>query len=367
MAEPIYGLTSADVAKLRRLIEFAEKQGFNFGRATRPEDDPTAPETYVALVPTDGIPGRDGLTPGSAECQLFVVRNRTAEPQLGQIGKIVTVFNVSTEAIEAEGTADLYIPVTRDKFGTWLATSKDAPTPPSGQSIMRVCHPTDPLTITVVNDDGTSECVIIDPCPGTGTDDCGTLYYCDTELGIVAVAVGDPPPANWDGNLPYNTEAEAEEVCGMRWWCVTGETGPQPAPMGNTPTGATSGPYDTAAEAAAACPILISGCATPYPSTITLTFSGFTGGCAGLNGSVDLDWDGSTWTGTYAAPAGDIIPVVTPSAGGGGTVSFNVSYTSTAYTVSGSGGIGACGAYPVGGIVTVSGGCTGSGTGTLSA
>jgi len=158
-------------------------------------------------------------------------------------------------------------------------------------------------------------------------------------------------------------------TCGTLWWCTT--DGPEEVAVGGVPpTGWLSGPYLTDAEARTNCPyteVLVSGCATPYPTTITQTFSGFTGGCSGFNGSVDLDWNGAAWTGVYAAPAGNVTITATPSPGGGGSVTFTMGYTSSAYTVSGGGGSASCGGYPAGGVVTLTGGCSGGGTGTLSA
>lgn len=197
---------------------------------------------------------------------------------------------------------------------------------------------------------------------------CPPLYWC-TAAGVVAVeAVAGEYTTPADAvSGPYVTEAEALAVCGDAWWCVTGATGPQLAPRNSPPFGYTSGPYATAAEAAAVCPILIDGCATEYPTTITVTFSGFTGGCASFNGSVDVDWDGSAWVGVYAAPAGAFTVTITPSPGGGGSVLFTDSYTSDFYTMTGAGGTGACGAYPAGGLRTLAGGCAGTGTVTITA
>ena len=175
-------------------------------------------------------------------------------------------------------------------------------------------------------EDGTTECETVPECVD---GDCATVWYC-TEDGPVEVASGDPPPDGWISG-PYATQAEALEVC----------------------------PYEE---------VLVSGCSTSYPATITMTFSGFTGGCSGFNGSVDLTWNGTAWTGVYAAPAGNVTCTVTPSPGGGGSVTFTDSYSSSAYTVTGgSGAIAGCGFYPAGAIRSLTGGCTGSGTMTLSA
>ena len=102
--------------------------------------DQTAPEVYIALTPDDGIPalsptgvGDDisistgtgtgtttiedpgptaGDTPGSAVCTIYRVIGGT----LSNTRKTRTVYNLSLDAI-----AESWVPVTRDKYGTWVA------------------------------------------------------------------------------------------------------------------------------------------------------------------------------------------------------------------------------------------------------
>lgn len=197
---------------------------------------------------------------------------------------------------------------------------------------------------------------------------CCSLWYCTIEDGYVEVAADADgvytPPAGWDGNPPSLTEAEADAVCGLRWWCVGTNQPLVEAPLNAPPTGYTDGPFDTEAEADAACPLLFGDCATEYSRTLVVTHTGFTGGCSGYNGSVNLPWDGTKWVGTYAAPAGNVTYDITPGVFSGGTATWNKSYTSSAYTLSGWTGsvIVACGAVPAGGVLTLTGGCSGGGT-----
>jgi len=139
MPEPLHGLSSGDVAVLRRLIAWAEKQGLNTrGRFPRERqhaenDDHQAPEVYVAKTPAGGIDGLtlgDGGTgtggydePGSATCDIYVIDETDTVPDLRDMGKDVIVYNVSGVAVP--GSA--YVPIVRDKSGRWLAV-----TPPIG-------------------------------------------------------------------------------------------------------------------------------------------------------------------------------------------------------------------------------------------
>lgn len=204
-------------------------------------------------------------------------------------------------------------------------------------------------------------------CPPDAPPDpetsCCPWYYCDTVLGVVEVtADGDGlyhPPADWDGEPPHLTEAAAEAVCGLRWWCMPGNAVPVEAPLSSPPAGYTDGPFDTEAEANDACPLLLFACTTEYPRVITFTFSGYSGGCSAWNGSSDLTWDGSKWTGTHVGVTCNL----TPTAGFGTGLTFTDSYSGGTYTVGGgSPAAVGCGGYPAGAIRTLTGACTGGGT-----
>lgn len=132
MADTLYMLTQDDVTKLKNLLRTVEERGLNVGRATRPEDDPTAPDTYVALIPSGGIPARSGTTPGSATCDTYKVINRDTAPELVATGFTKLVINLSTATIE-EGE---YVEINKDKYGTWLVG------PASGSDESTVLDPT---------------------------------------------------------------------------------------------------------------------------------------------------------------------------------------------------------------------------------
>lgn len=133
MAQDIYGLTKADVDFLKEL-----KRAYGGGRQNPPssrlgydifDDSPQAPEVYIALVPSGGIPANEGDpellpgtgteldlnqgdTPGSATCQIY----RIIGGVLYSCDFSKVVYNLSASAIDEQ-----WITVIRDKFGNWIA------------------------------------------------------------------------------------------------------------------------------------------------------------------------------------------------------------------------------------------------------
>jgi hypothetical protein len=95
------------VGELRRMVQNIA------GRAVPRPDDPEAPEVYIALTPSGGIPARSGVVLGSASCDVYKV----ISDSLLSAGFTRTVYNLSTTAV----AGSIYVQVKRDKFGTWLA------------------------------------------------------------------------------------------------------------------------------------------------------------------------------------------------------------------------------------------------------
>jgi hypothetical protein len=84
----------------------------------------------------------------------------------------------------------------------------------------------------------------------------------------------------------------------------------------------------------------LSGCATPYPTTATGTWSGI-GSCA-MSGSFTLNWNGTAYVGTHHAGLGDIGVTITP-------ISFSTwsfTFTSSVYTIQDKNGGSFCGFLP---------------------
>lgn len=93
-------------------------------RPLGPDGYNTAPESYIARIPAEGIAGRaavgtgtgtggaDNTVVSSAVCDIYKI----ISGQLSPAGFSKQVYNLSLSAIE-EG----YAPVARDKFGRWVA------------------------------------------------------------------------------------------------------------------------------------------------------------------------------------------------------------------------------------------------------
>lgn len=110
-----------------------------------------APETYIAYIPTGGIPARSGTTLGYRDCTIYKEIDGLLIPS-GLPEQ--TVYNLSTKVV----SGSQYVPTTRDKFGTWLV---------SGACI--TCTDSDSGTGTGTGT-GTDT-----PGTGTGTGGSGTL------------------------------------------------------------------------------------------------------------------------------------------------------------------------------------------------
>lgn len=107
-------ILQASIDKVRRLSNNAAGRG----RAT--EDDTPAPEVYVARTPAAGISRIDGLTPGSAECDIWRIipdQDPSIAPTLQQVSSFnKTVYNLGPTDIQG----NRWVTVLRDKFGYWF-------------------------------------------------------------------------------------------------------------------------------------------------------------------------------------------------------------------------------------------------------
>lgn len=134
-----------DARVLRILIEREKKRNQGKGVPFEQDHVPTAPETYIALVPAGGIPGVE-ITPGtgtgtaesvgtnphpgdgdrvnSASCDIYEIRNVrsgsgfSAERELISLGFSEEVYNLSTETATRG-----YTLIHRDKFGRFVLGS----------------------------------------------------------------------------------------------------------------------------------------------------------------------------------------------------------------------------------------------------
>lgn len=215
---PYIFLTDSDHAALREMLR--ERQG---GRVNAPNRQPSrlaeeqsghqAPEVYIALTPTDGIPARVGTTPGSAEC---VIQHIDSTGDLAEVASFAQpVYNVSTSAV----AGDEYISVKRDKYGTWLADTGGG-----GAAVVL-------FTITDAEECGTGcvdATVTLRACgldaPDTGTaitveDEAGCFFNVSPVqlLGLKGFAIKMEEAGSCD---PYSTESCHWVVFSM--CCATG-------------------------------------------------------------------------------------------------------------------------------------------------
>lgn len=152
MADKGYVLSAADLALFRELVGWWRQRKTTGGRwetdqGLDHQEHPT-PDVYIARVPDDGIPGLNlNVTgtasgsslddqPGSAECDIYKIIQQSGGLDGTGTGGVVpllqavtgvsrTVYNLSRCAIEAASDG-LYIAVTRDKYGSWVALSPPA-------------------------------------------------------------------------------------------------------------------------------------------------------------------------------------------------------------------------------------------------
>jgi hypothetical protein len=118
VADALTSFSAEDLALLREMVrEFRQRREPSwFGPPL--SEDPEAPDTYAALTPAAGIPALAGAVPGSASCAVYqVVRDAGTSPALLRAGELSeAVYNLGATAVPGNA----YVPVHRDKFGTWL-------------------------------------------------------------------------------------------------------------------------------------------------------------------------------------------------------------------------------------------------------
>jgi hypothetical protein len=140
MPPPNYFLSEADRAKVAALMASDLRQVRNTaGRPAVPEQDPTAPEVYVARTPALGIAalseisddetGAGGIgtgtgtsaeaqsRPGYADCDIYRLTDlHTVTPYLTAVTSLNRrVYNLYAEAIDGNA----WVTIKRDKFGQW--------------------------------------------------------------------------------------------------------------------------------------------------------------------------------------------------------------------------------------------------------
>lgn len=206
MAE-IYGLTKSERDFLQRLKTDFEGQRYNPAQTRIGfdvyDEGNQAPETYVALVPSGGIPAAtnsaDGATldfsqgdkPGQADCEIYKVVNGGLE----SIEQNKPVHNLTATAISQS-----WITATRDKFGNWFAvTGGGGSSCDPRNEIWQIFIIGDPLggsfdlTFSI---DATSDTVSIDYDDTSAEAETAILTHSQLSSGDVDVTGGALPHAN---------------------------------------------------------------------------------------------------------------------------------------------------------------------------
>lgn len=118
-SDPAVWLSQQDREVLRSAVDDVKKLLRNV--ANRPGVDAydllTAPEVYVGLSPTGGIPARSGTTPGNTYCQIYQILDDGTTFTLAQMYDLdERVFNLSPTDIPSGE----WLILTRDKGGRFL-------------------------------------------------------------------------------------------------------------------------------------------------------------------------------------------------------------------------------------------------------
>lgn len=141
MPQRAYVFTEDDRQKLLEL--YHRDRNYTANVQNRPPsvpgdpDDYYAPEVYVAKVPDAGIPARVGTVPGSATCDIYqLIPPEVGTGAITQVEALQkTVSNLSTTIVKPDSGTQLWVPVIRDKWGSWLVGAvppKPGPGDPGG-------------------------------------------------------------------------------------------------------------------------------------------------------------------------------------------------------------------------------------------
>jgi hypothetical protein len=133
-----YYLSEDDRRKLNELFLWYHRYRNNTQNRPAVDADTVdgSPETYMALTPMGGLPAAVGTTPGTAKCQPWDTIGGVVVP-----GLVLQVLNYGIAV-----SAGKLVPIVRDKFGSWIATSASG---------ARLDNSVDVVTDVVCNGDGT--------------------------------------------------------------------------------------------------------------------------------------------------------------------------------------------------------------------
>lgn len=195
MKSSAYALTEQDFLLFREMKEWFRRQTMNTrNRPDAPSELGTAPEVYIARTPSGGIPAlstgawtmgsgtgtvvQDDVPGSATECWIFCIESGVLVP----LHVKQTVYNLSLNDVEG----DLWIPVVRDKFGSWLVAAGGTGGSGGGSS------PSLGGCVGPVH--------VVDP-DGTGT---GTAWYCQEVFWNGSGWYVSPGPVNYTGVIEIN-------------------------------------------------------------------------------------------------------------------------------------------------------------------
>lgn len=281
-----YILSEQDVIALRRLAERVRHGEANRPPPTYPHDrdDYLTPEHYIIRVPAGGLPGRtDGaVTVGSDTSQAGTVTGRkcevykSVEGTLYPVGKSIRVYNLDEQEIRGPAFAR----ATRDKFGTWWASTgaEDADEvigTGTGTGTAAVC----PFTVV------TNVCLYRS---GTGTGTSGTILGITVEYSTYDM---DACPPRLMSRTCVDDPTDCCVAITPGWYCADIGDGCEPLYLtemdGYDPAiTICSGPYPSLAATQAACGVPPEPITYPCSGSPTVTsgvFSAQTGEAACLD------------------------------------------------------------------------------------
>ena len=127
MADTAYVLTKDDLERLKDSLAYVDSLRRNKSRS-QDSYDSSSPEVYVARVPAGGIPALttgatlDNDMPSKTVCNIYQILpdevNGTTPEMMVVDSTTVEVYNVFATAV----SGNTWVPVARDKFGTWVVT-----------------------------------------------------------------------------------------------------------------------------------------------------------------------------------------------------------------------------------------------------
>ncbi len=128
-------LSEADRNLIQELLLAAKGRRVSYPtRSPEPTIDYRVPETYIAYVPTGGIPsmldaGGEWVTdtgtgtddaPGTVDCEIYQVLGKdSGSAYLSNMDFTLPVYNIFPFPV----TEHQWVLITRDKLGTWIVTS----------------------------------------------------------------------------------------------------------------------------------------------------------------------------------------------------------------------------------------------------